>query len=80
MIDNDWKLSLDEAMNAGGNAGGGPGGGEKEPAACKTPEAALSWSWPQGPETPEILNLLSMVTQLGQRWCIPFSVPGLKCV
>lgn len=55
---------------------------EEETAAYRTPEAALSWSWPQGPEAPEILNLLSMVTQLGQQLlhslCPRFSV--CECV
>ena len=68
-------------MNAGGSVGGAPGGGEEETAACKSPEAALSWSWPQGPEAPEILNALSMVTQLGQRWLYSFLCPRFEvCV
>lgn len=68
-------------MNAGGSAGGGPGGGGEETAAYRTPEAALSWSWPQGPEAPEILNLLSMVTQLGQQLLHSSLCPRLEvCV
>lgn len=74
----------DERMNyrAGAQEAWGTGGQGEETAAYKMPTATGSWSWPQGAEVPEILNIISLLAvghSVGPAVVyVSLTVPGLK--